>query len=278
MNFKRSSRAWSFNDVIYQLHQAYRCQIANLHPKSIIRELLHPFGSNNQSLVEETSNEVNSQNTEPTERREALWSLIIYNIKCNKGFYVITDCLYAHDEYYGAGAEVGLKNRAHCTGVQLEKVETVVLPLPFLQHHLQLALGVRWQETKVNTRQHTLRKEETACKTTSHTGEALDHVQTTERNHFIHFNETTAELVMQKSWSWFNTIGQSKTCRHTFLVITLQREWGMSKAYISIIKTKNKSHFWFEPGKLALLFSNLVIQKPSMFILPCPCSCCKKSW
>ncbi len=64
--------AWYFNDVIYQLHQAYRCEIANLHPKSVIWELLHAFGSNNQSLVEETSNEVNSQKTERTERRECL--------------------------------------------------------------------------------------------------------------------------------------------------------------------------------------------------------------
>ncbi len=56
--------------------------------------------------------------------------------------------LYAHDEYYGASAEMGLKNWAHCTAVQLKQVETVVLPFPLLQHHLQLALGVRRRETK----------------------------------------------------------------------------------------------------------------------------------
>ena len=56
--------------MIHKVLQTYRCQIAHLYPESVIRELLHPFGTNNQSLVEETSSEVNSQKTESTESRE----------------------------------------------------------------------------------------------------------------------------------------------------------------------------------------------------------------
>lgn len=158
--FQENSWTSSLNYVIHQLLWAYRCQISNLHPECIIWELLHPFGSNNQSLVEETSNEVNSQKTEPTERREDLWSLMVYIIINVEGFCVIADCLYGHDEYYGASAELGLRSWAHCTGVQLKQVETVVFFLPVIQHHLQWALGITWRETKVNIRHYKLRKGE----------------------------------------------------------------------------------------------------------------------
>lgn len=53
--------------------QAYCCQVANLQPEEIIGDLLHPFGSNNQPLVEETSDYVDSHKTGPTEGREKLW-------------------------------------------------------------------------------------------------------------------------------------------------------------------------------------------------------------
>ena len=61
------------------------------------------------------------------------------------------DCLYAHDEYDGASADVGLNRRAHCARVQLKQVETVLQPVPVLQHHLHLALGWDGKRQKVNT-------------------------------------------------------------------------------------------------------------------------------
>lgn len=56
--------------AIYQLLCSYRCQISNLHPECIVWELLHPFSSNNEALVQETSNEVNRQEREPTEKKK----------------------------------------------------------------------------------------------------------------------------------------------------------------------------------------------------------------
>lgn len=58
--------------TIVLLH-SYRCQVSNFHPECIIWELLHAFGSDDKSLVEEASNEVKSQKTEPTERRDRLY-------------------------------------------------------------------------------------------------------------------------------------------------------------------------------------------------------------
>lgn len=58
-----------------------------------------------------------------------------------EGFCVIVDCLYGHDEYDGASAELGLEVRAHHTGVQLKQVETVVISHVVLLQHLQRALG-----------------------------------------------------------------------------------------------------------------------------------------
>lgn len=67
----------NFEKKEIEAYHSYRCQISNLHPEGIIWELLHSFGSNNQPLVEEASNEVNSQKKEHTERRGSLQSLII---------------------------------------------------------------------------------------------------------------------------------------------------------------------------------------------------------
>lgn len=88
---------------------------------------------------------------------DGLYYIMFFNVE---GFCVIADCLYGHDEYYGASAELGLRSWAHCTGVQLKQVETVVFSLPVIQHHLQWALGVTWRETKVNIRHYKLRKGE----------------------------------------------------------------------------------------------------------------------
>ena len=65
---------------------------------------------------------------------------------------LVTDCLYVHDEYYGAIAELGLNKWTHCTGVHFKQVEALAHSCPVLQHDIQRALGVRWRETKVNTR------------------------------------------------------------------------------------------------------------------------------
>lgn len=160
--------------------KAYRGQVANFYPKSMIWELFHPLGSNNQSLIEETSNQVNRQNTEYTERRAGLWLLIVtvYNaVYFNvTGLCVITDSLYAHNEYYGAGAEPGRKSWAHCTGIQLKQVETVTVPMLVLQYSLQLALGVWWGETKVK-QGNTTSEKETGCQTAHYIVETLGNVR-----------------------------------------------------------------------------------------------------
>lgn len=55
---------------------AYRCQVANFHPKSIVGELLHPFGSDDQPLIEETSNKVESQKHESTKKTETITTFL----------------------------------------------------------------------------------------------------------------------------------------------------------------------------------------------------------
>lgn len=58
---------------------------------------------------------------------------------------------------YGASAELGLNRWTHCTGVHFKQVEALAHSCPVLQHDIQRALGVRWWETKVNTRPQNIR-------------------------------------------------------------------------------------------------------------------------
>lgn len=122
MFFKNGSNSASL-DAIPSFHQPHRCQIPNLHPECVIWELLHPFSSNNQSLVEKTSNEVNGQEAEPTEKKtkNGLMSLKTTNKNCCFGGF-LRQCIHTHDEDNGTSAELGLNSWAHCAGVQPEQV------------------------------------------------------------------------------------------------------------------------------------------------------------
>lgn len=65
---------------------------------------------------------------------------------------VITECVYIHNEYDGSSAKLGLNNRTHCTGVQLKQVKTEVVLVPFLSPQTEGTLGMRQEETKLNTK------------------------------------------------------------------------------------------------------------------------------
>lgn len=69
-----------------------------------------------------------------------------------------TDCLYIHDEYYGASTELGLNNRTDCAGVQLEQIKTVLSSISVLQDDFKVTLRARQKQkkniAKINERLH----------------------------------------------------------------------------------------------------------------------------
>lgn len=142
--FSAYTRASLVKENVLATPSTYCSQISNLHPECIVWELLQPFGSNYQPLVEEASNEVNRQKTEPAEKGEDLW-LVIFSINmcC---FCIIRDCHCVHDEYNGASAELGIRSWARSAGFQLKQVDAVVCSLLVLLHELQWSLGDRWKE------------------------------------------------------------------------------------------------------------------------------------
>lgn len=50
-------------EIIHQVARPHRRQVPNLHPEVVVGKLFNPFGSNDQPLIQESSNKVNSQKT-----------------------------------------------------------------------------------------------------------------------------------------------------------------------------------------------------------------------
>ena len=52
----------------------YRCEVSKLLPEGNVGELLHALGSDHQALVQEPSDEVRCQQTDPTAQTEVVYN------------------------------------------------------------------------------------------------------------------------------------------------------------------------------------------------------------